>query len=134
MYGGVPDKWRHIEFFDKVATYTNKLWKEFIENGVVYAPISQKPFYSTLKDMNPQKLFNYVIQSLETSRNVLILKEVLRFLQTKKTKVALYTYDAILFDFDLEDGKETLENLKKILEQGGKYPVKFKFGNNLVLD
>ena len=40
----------------------------------------------------------------------------------------------ILFDFELEDGKETLENLKKILEQGGKYPVKFKFGNNLVLD
>jgi hypothetical protein len=84
--------------------------------------------------MNAQKLFNYVIQSLETSRNVLILKEVLRFLQTKKTKVALYTYDAILFDFDLEDGKETLENLKQILEQGGKYPAKFKFGNNLVLD
>ena len=134
MYGGVPDKWRHIEFFDKVAEYTNKLWKEFTEYGVVHAPISQKPFYSTLKDMNPQKLFNYVIQSLETSRNVLILKEVLRFLQTKKTKVALYTYDAILFDFDLEDGKETLEDLKKILEQGGKYPVKFKFGNNLVLD
>ncbi len=99
MYGGVPDKWRHIEFFDKVAEYTNKLWKEFTENGVVYAPISQKPFYLTLKDMNAQKLFNYVIQSLETSRNVLILKEVLRFLQTKKTKVALYTYDAILFDF-----------------------------------
>jgi len=134
MYGGVPDKWRYIEFFDKVAEYTNKLWKEFIENGVVYAPISQKPFYSTLKDMNPQKLFNYVIQSLETSRNVLILKQVLGFLRTKKTKVTLYTYDAILFDFDLEDGKETLENLKKILEQGGKYPVKFKFGNNLVLD
>ena len=134
MYGGVPDKWRHIEFFDKVAIYTNKLWKEFTENGVVYAPISQKPFYSTLKDMNPQKLFNYVIQSLETSRNVLILKEVLKYLQNKKTKVALYTYDAILFDFELEDGKETLENLKKILEQEGKYPVKFKFGNNLVLD
>ena len=84
--------------------------------------------------MNPQKLFNYVIQSLETSRNVLILKQVLGFLRTKKTKVALYTYDAILFDFDLEDGKETLENLTKILQQEGKYPVKFKFGNNLVLD
>ena len=61
MYGGVPDKYRHIEFFDKVAEYINKLWKEYIENGVVYAPISQKPFYSTLKDMNPQKLFNYVM-------------------------------------------------------------------------
>jgi len=134
MYGGVPNKWRHIEFFDRVSIYTTQLWKEFLENGVVYAPISKKPFYSTLKDMNPQKLFNYVIQSLETSRNVLILKEVLGYLRTKKTKVALYTYDAVLFDFNLEDGRETLENLKKILEQGGKYPVKFKFSNNLVLD
>ena len=134
MYGGVPDRYRHIEFFDKVAEYINKLWKEYIENGVVYAPISQKPFYSTLKDMNPQKLFNYVIQSLETSRNVLILKEVLSYLRAKKTKVTLYTYDAILFDFYLEDGKETLEDLKKILETSGKYPVKFKYGNNLILD
>jgi len=134
MYGGVPDKYRHIEFFDKVAEYINKLWKEYIENGVVYAPISQKPFNSNLKDMNPQKLFNYVIQSLETSRNVLILKEVLSYLRAKKTKVALYTYDAILFDFYLEDGKETLEDLKKILETQGKYPVKFKYSNNLILD
>ena len=134
MYGGVPDKYRHIEFFDKVAVYINKLWKEFTENGVVRAPISQKPFFSNLKDMNPQKLFNYVIQSLETSRNVLILREVLRYLNGKKSKVTLYTYDAILFDFDLEDGKETLENLKRILETQGKYPVKFKYSNNLILD
>ena len=134
MYGGVPDKYRHIEFFDKVAGYISKLWKEYVENGIVYAPISQKPFYSTLKDMNPQKLFNYVIQSLETSRNVLILREVLSYLRAKKTKVTLYTYDAILFDFYLEDGKETLEDLKKILETAGKYPVKFKHSNNLVLD
>lgn len=134
MYGGVPDKYRHIEFFDKVAEFINKLWKEFTETGIVRAPISNKPFFSNLRDMNPQKLFNYVIQSLETSRNVLILKEVLSYLRDKKSKVTLYTYDAILFDFYLEDGKETLENLKKILDQGGKYPVKYKHSNNLVLD
>ena len=134
MYGGVPDKCRHIEFFDKVAQFINKLWKEFTQNEIVRAPISQKPFFSNLKDMNPQKLFNYVIQSLETSRNVLILKEVLSYLRNKKSKVTLYTYDAILFDFYLQDGKDTLEDLKIILEQNGKYPVKFKFSNNLILD
>jgi hypothetical protein len=84
--------------------------------------------------MNAQKLFNYVIQSLETSRNVLILREVLRYLQTKKTSIALYTYDAILFDFNYEDGRETLENIKAILEDKGRYPVKIKFGDNLILD
>jgi hypothetical protein len=134
MYGGVPDKYRHIEFFDKVASYINEMWTRFTVDGVVRAPISNKPFYSNLKDMNPQKLFNYVIQSLETSRNILILKEVLGYLKDKKSGVALYTYDAILFDFDLSDGKETLEELKRLLETSGKYPVKYKSNTNLVLD
>jgi hypothetical protein len=134
MYGGVPDKYRHIEFFDKVASYINEMWTRFTVDGVVRAPISNKPFYSNLKNMNPQKLFNYVIQSLETSRNILILKEVLGYLKDKKSGVALYTYDAILFDFDLSDGKETLEELKRLLETSGKYPVKFKSNTNLVLD
>jgi hypothetical protein len=93
-----------------------------------------KPFYSNLKDMNPQKLFNYVIQSLETSRNILILREVLGYLRSKKTKVALYTYDAILFDFSIADGKETLQQLERILDQGSKYPVKYKSSQNLILD
>ena len=84
--------------------------------------------------MNPQKLFNYIIQSLETSRNILILKEVLGYLRDKKTSVALYTYDAILFDFSKEDGKQVLEDLQRILDQGGKYTVKYKYSKNLILD
>ena len=83
--------------------------------------------------MNPQKLMNYLMQSLETSRNITILKEVLRYLQNKKTKVVLYTYDALLFDFSKEDGKDTLEELKIILESGNKYPVKFKYSKDLCL-
>ena len=84
--------------------------------------------------MNTQKLFNYVIQSLETSRNILILREVLGYLRSTKTKVALYTYDAILFDFSIADGKETLQQLERILNQGSKYPVKYKSSQNLILD
>ena len=97
------------------------------------APISGKPFTRGLKDMNPQKLMNYIMQSLETSRNILILKDVLRYLKNKKTKLVLYTYDALLFDFYKEDGKETLEELKEILESGGKYPIKFKYSKDLSL-
>lgn len=55
------------------------------------------------------------------------------FLQKKKSKLVLYTYDAVIFDFDKEDGKETLESLEKIMNQGNKYPIKFKYSNNLVL-
>ena len=133
IYGKIPEKWAHLEVFTKIKAFIDKLWKEFEKNGRVMAPISKKSFSKELMGMNPQKLMNYIMQSLETSRNILILKEVLRYLQNKKTNIVLYTYDALLFDFDKEDGKETLEQIKEILEEDGKYPVKFKYSKDLCL-
>ena len=133
IYGKIPEKYAFLEVFDKIQKYINSLWVKYEGLGVVHNPISEKPFTEELKDMNPQKLMNYMMQSLETSRNILILKEVLRYLKDKKTKVVLYTYDSLLFDFSKEDGKKTLEELKIILESDKKYPVKFKYSNNLVL-
>ena len=48
--------------------------------------------------MNPQKLFNYILQNLETSTNVLILWDILCILRGYKTKLVLYTYDSFLLD------------------------------------
>ena len=133
IYGKIPEKWAFLDIFEKIDDYIKTLWKKYEDDGKVLAPISGKPFTSKLKDMNPQKLMNYIMQSLETSRNINILKEVLRYLKDKKTKVVLYTYDAFLFDFSKEDKKSTLEDLKRILESNGNYPVKFKYSDNLVL-
>lgn len=133
IYGKIPDEHKDLEIFKLIKSYINSLWIKYEGLGEVYNPTSDKPFTEKLKDMNPQKLMNYMMQSLETSRNILILKEVLRYLKDKKTKVVLYTYDSLLFDFNKEDGKKTLEELKTVLETGGKYPVKFKYSNNLVL-
>ena len=133
IYGKIPEKYAFLEIFDKIQKYINGLWEEYNKNGVIYNPISKKPFTHELKDMNPQKLMNYMMQSLETARNILILKDVLKYLRTKKTKIALYVYDAIIFDFNKEDGKETLEDLKNILEEHRKYPIKFKYTKNFVL-
>jgi hypothetical protein len=133
IYGKIPPEYAFLEVFDKIEKYIASLWKQFKEQGYVEDPISGKRFTQELPDMHPQKLMNYMMQSLETSRNILILKDVLMFLQNKKTKLALYTYDAFVFDFDKSDGKETLETLENIMNQGGKYPVKFKYSNNLVL-
>ena len=133
IYGKIPDKWAFLDIFQRIDKYIKELWSEFETNGRILAPISQKPFTEELKDMNPQKLMNYVMQSLETSRNIQILKEVLRYLKDKKTKAVLYTYDSILFDFHKDDGKELLIDLERILSESNKYPVKFKFSNDLVL-
>lgn len=133
IYGKIPEEHKDLKIFKGVQEYIDTMWNMFNDNGVVWNPQSSKPFTKELQDMHPAKLMNYMMQSLETSNNILILKEVLRYLKDKKTEIALFTYDAILFDFSKEDGKKTLEEIQKILEKDGKYPVKFKFSKNLVL-
>lgn len=133
IYGKIPEEHRDLKIFKGIQEYIDNMWSLFKQNGVVFNPISGKPFTSNLKEMHPAKLMNYMMQSLETARNILILKDILRYLKDKRTKAVLYTYDAILFDFDKEEGKEVLEGIKDILEQGGKYPVKFKYSKDLVL-
>lgn len=133
IYGKIPPEYAFLEIFDKIQKYIDGLWNQFKEQGYVEDPISGKRFTKDLPDMHPQKLMNYMMQSLETSRNILILKDVLMFLQNKKSNLALYTYDAMLIDFAKEDEKSTLEELDLILSQKGKYPIKVKYGNSLNL-
>ena len=133
LYGRIPEEYKDVDIFVEIQKFINSLWIKYEGLGEVNNPVSQKPFTEALTDMNPQKLMNYLMQSLETSRNILILKDVLRYLQNKKSKVVLYTYDSLLFDFSKEDGKSTLKELQTILESGKKYPVKFKYSKDLCL-
>ena len=134
IYGRIPPQYAKLEFFTKTQRYIDNLWKDFEKNGEIHAPISGKPFTDQLSDMNPQKLMNYTIQSVETARNVLILKEILRYLKDRKSKIALYIYDSIILDYSEEDGEGILEDIEGILNEGGKYPVRMKTSNSLVLN
>lgn len=133
IYGKIPEEHRDLKIFKLIQEYIDNLYDVWQQLGLVCNPQSGKPFTKELGMMHPAKLMNYMMQSLETSNNILILKEVLKYLKDKKTSVVLYTYDALLFDFAKEDGKETLEGIQKILEKDGKYPVKFKFSKDLGL-
>ena len=133
LYGKIPRKHKNLEIFKLIQEFIDNIHDVWQQTDIVCNPQSSKPFTKELGHMNPAKLMNYMMQSLETSRNILILKEVLRYLKDKKTAPVLYTYDAILFDYSKEDGREVLENLEKILSEQGKYPVKFKSSKNLVL-
>ena len=66
--------------------------------------------------MNPQKLFNYTLQNLETSTNIQILLKIHKILTGKNTKIVLYTYDSFLLDWD-EDEVEELEAIKNIFKE-----------------
>ena len=133
LYGNIPEEVKHLEVFKKIQDYIDKLWIKFNGIGFIRCPISGRKYTEDLEDMNPPKLMNYTMQNLETSNNILILKDVLKYLRNKKTTIALYTYDAILFDYDKTDGDNLLTELKDIMSMDGKYPVHYKLSDNLVL-
>lgn len=133
IYGNIPKKYQNIVFFRMISKYIDQLWQQYNKQGYVENPISKFRLSSNLQDTNPTKLMNYMMQSLETANNVSILKQLLRYLDSKSTNIVLYTYDAFVLDFNKNDGKQTLAGIKQIMEQGGKYPVKFKYSTNLAL-
>ena len=133
IYGKIPEEHKNLEIFVEIQEYIDAMWSNFKERGCVWNPQSGKPFSTKLEDMHSTKLMNYMMQSLETSNNIIILKDILRYLKDKKTFITLYTYDAVLLDFSKEDTKETLQGIKEIMEREGKYPVKFKYSKNLML-
>ena len=80
-------------------------------------------------DFNPQKLFNYYVQCLETVNNVKKLLKLKELLETKKSKVVLVVYDSILVDFSKEDGREILDQIRDILQEDN-YLVKAQLGKS----
>jgi len=117
LYGGVFKEYEHLEFFQKVKNFVAINWEEFNNSGEVIVPISGYCFKSqSLENMNPQKLFNYMLQNVESAVNSYILVDIHKLLKGKKTKIVLYTYDSFLFE--LGQGEEDIEiEIKKIFEK-----------------
>jgi len=131
LYGGITDEVSNNPFFSKVNDYIKLLWNDFKTNDFVESYIySRKIYRKNLQDMNPNKLFNYMIQLMETENNIKILNILQPKLQEYNSKLVLYNYDAFLFDFDTKDGLEFLKMVKETIESGGKYPVKTSRGVN----
>jgi len=131
LYGGVFTQYKELEFFRRIEEFVTKNWNEFNETGKIKVPVSNYEFEKErLENMNPQKLFNYVLQNLETSMNVRILWDMFRVLQGYETKLVLYTYDSFLFDF--KEGEEEL--LSKIKDIFKKYKLNTKENNGYDYD
>ena len=90
-------------------------------------------FYETQikyhQDLNKNKLFNYILQSVETERNILILEKLSKLISSRKSLPILYTYDSILFDVHPEDGNELILEIKKVMESDG-FPTDVEIGDN----
>ena len=117
LYGGVFDNYKSLEFFQKIEKYIGELWGKFQSDGFVECKVSGYRYKKeNLDNMNPQKLFNYILQNLETSTNVLILWDILCILRKYKTQLVLYTYDSFLLDVDDKE-VEVLEEIREVFKK-----------------
>ena len=131
LYGGVFDQYKHLEFFQKIQSFIDKLWNNFQTKGFIECPISKYKFEKEkLEDMRPQKLFNYLLQNLETSKNVIMLWDIIKILKNKQTKLVLYTYDAFLLDFKIDE-KNILKQILNVFE---KHKLKTKITHGISYD
>lgn len=129
IYGGIDKEYEHIEFFQKIKEYIWSLWNLFKLEGNIKLPTGRILHTDKNENLNPQKLFNYVIQNLETKSNVLILKEINKLLENKKSFISLIVYDSFLIDFSTEDKKDILLGIKNIINDFN-LTSKTKYGKN----
>ena len=132
LYGFIPYEVSQINpFFSRVETYIKELWGTYNSKDFILSDIYNKRIYrKNLTDMNANKLFNYTIQLMETENNMKVLSELIPKIKDYKSKLILYSYDSFLLDFNMEDGLDYLTEVKDILEQKGKFPVKVSWGLN----
>lgn len=130
LYGGITQDYMSIDFFALIKQYTALIWEKFNEDGYVETPLLHRKLYkSFFTDINANKLLNYLIQAYETERNIYIINRIQTLAQTESNLLILYTYDSFLFDMTVYD-ENIMSNIKNILEQNGKYPVKMSYGKN----
>jgi len=126
LYGGVQDDYKHIPFFSKTSEYIETLWNKFLVDKVVYTPIFKRKIQFS-SHLNKNKLFNYILQSVETERNIIILDKLSK-LNPNYSLPILYTYDSILFDVNSDD-VNYISEVKSIMEKDG-FPVGVEVGEN----
>jgi len=132
LYGGILPEYEHIEFFRKTKETIEIIFNDWKTKGYIESPISGRRLYKkNFPPLNAQKLFNYLIQLLETEINLQKIFDINQYLETSKfnTKLVLYTYDSFLFDFDFKDGKKCINGIKKILNRDN-FVVRQYVGSN----
>ena len=126
LYGGIDDDFRQIPYFNAVADYIDNLWIETQKLGYLQTPHRIIPL-EWIEGANPQKVFNYLLQAVETEMNVDVMGKVLGYIKGSDIKFCLYTYDSFLFDVPTDVDKELVKGLKEIVEGSG-FPVKASWG------
>jgi hypothetical protein len=128
LYGGIDDEFRQIPYFDKVADFIEGFWKESVIKGYIQTPNRHIPI-GWVEGANAQKVFNYLLQAVETETNVDKMVKILNYIKGTGISLELYTYDSFLFDVPVDVDKGLIKGLKEIIEEGG-FPIKASWGKD----
>ena len=126
LYGGIDDDFRQIPYLNAVADWIDELWMETQKRGFLQTPHRIIPL-DWIEGANPQKVFNYLLQAVETEMNVDKMKRILDYIEGSEISFCLYTYDSFLFDVPVDVDKNMIKGLKEIIEDGG-FPIKASWG------
>jgi hypothetical protein len=130
LYGGLDDFARKIPFFQKVDSYIDNLYQRYVISGKLTTPLFKREInHNRIESPTQQKIFNYLLQALETEINYMKMVGILEFLSGMKSKIVLYTYDAFLIDTHPTERDKILELLPTIMEKGG-FPIRADEGTN----
>lgn len=131
LYGGVEEKYQYIKYFVHLKDFVNKKWRDFQENGFVLTPwFLRKIDNKHLKDANPYKLFNYILQASELEMASPTIMKLNDYMKSSLSKPVLYTYDSLLFDIHSSESDRILPCIIDTMSVGHKLPVKTYCGDN----
>lgn len=123
MYGQTDDV-GEVPFFKELKRLIPVFWDKYRANGHLLSTTGRK---LVVPDPNPAKVFNYLMQLTETEVAMTRVHTVCNYLRRFKSRVVLYTYDAILLDVPNEE-LSLMESVSNLLSDGG-FPVRQYRGN-----
>lgn len=124
LYGA--DVETDIPLLKAIKTLSEQIYQQYPSQGLI-APISKRHIYLPDGDTSQHKLFNYFVQALEFESTIGKLDQLVTLLKLSRSKLILYTYDAVLLDCHPDELESTIESSRQILTNGG-YPVRIYTG------
>lgn len=125
IYGGIDRDLLGIEPFTSINDLSKSTFNQY-KTGQLKSFLYDKEM-KLEEGLGQWKVFNYLLQNLETEFNMEIIQRLNSLLKETETKLILYTYDSFLFDFSKQDEKPLL---KKIIDIFETIPFHIKAGMN----
>lgn len=127
LYGNIPNEIKNkIPYFKKVDDFSKIIWLSIKKDEYYLSPLTKRKIYLKYIDSpSKNKVFNYLIQLMEMEFGFYLMTNIIKFLESFKTKLVLYNFDSFLFDLSFSDGKKMIQELYKIINI---FPVKVYIG------